>query len=556
MHRVIALTRAGGKIIPRSDGMLVIQHDRIAFAVDPRSGAVAPTPLVTPEPPRAGDPEVALGRAGLRLDERETDGGPASRILSREGAELAVFAGITQRLGIAGHLFGGVVAFADETRAIVAGVLGDRDRHVLRISEDGRTAAAGKDFVAVAGAPGSLHVFRTIGGALSRVTVGLPAMPVASILVEGDVVWLVIDDKLLAVDVAILPRETRGTHATTFTPVVPPAAPVTEPGTVAFAIATSIGIDHPRLGRIVIARGPEHPDVSRGDAVVLEDVYEELPGIFRARAFRTAEGKASARPPPIALEAKAPAVDEQLVRWDETAVPSSGMQAGLLAQLEDLSERHHFRIPPLLARLLEAADGDAVVHRWLARLGFEVEVAPKCPDWGADPFCLGFASEGNGDAYCLYPYPPLGDGEPPIVEFLHETNECELLAPTFDAFFSDFLARRLEWKEPGHAEIVALIVARLGLPPPERIAAPPRPDWLPENTDDDDLVAKAEAFVNENELVLAERFLVARWLAEAAGRPEYTGLSRPASGVREQLLALYERLGWTLPLESLRDYVE
>ena len=152
MHRVIALTRSGGKIIPRSDGKLVIQHERIAFAVDPKSGAVAPTELVSPEPPRAGDPEVALGRSDLRLDERETDSGPASRILTKEGAELAVFAGTTQRLGIAGHLFAGVVSFADQSRAIVAGVLGDRDRQVLRIAEDGRTAAAGKDFVAVAGA--------------------------------------------------------------------------------------------------------------------------------------------------------------------------------------------------------------------------------------------------------------------------------------------------------------------------------------------------------------------------------------------------------------------
>lgn len=543
MHRVIALTRPGGKIIPRSDGKLVIQHERIAFAVDPKTGAVSPTEPISPEPPRAGDPEVSLGRAGLRLAERETASGPATRILTPEGAELAVFAGTTQRLGIAGHLFGGIVSYADQTRAIVAGVLGDRDRQVLRISEDGRTAAGGKDFVAVAGAPGSLHVFRTLGGALSRVTIGVPAYPVSSIYVDGDTVWLIIDDKLVAIDLTVVPRETRCTRPSTFTPVIPPAVPAAEPGLVAFVIASSIGIDHPRLGRIVIPRGPEHPTVEQGDSVLLEDVYEELPGIFRARAFRTGSGKASARPPPPLLESPEPTVDERLVRWDEIAVPSSGMHSGLLPQLEVLATKHRFKIPPLLARLLDAADGDAVVNRWLSRLGFEVEVRFKCTDWSGDPFCLGFASEGNGDAYCLYPYPPQSTGEPPIVEFLHERNESELLSTSFNEFFSDFLAQRIEWKEPGHAEIVELIVTRFGLPKPQRIAKPPRPDWLPENLDDDRLIDKADAFLQENELVLAERFLVSRWLAQ----------DKPDASVRKRLEAIYEKLGWTLALESIRS---
>lgn len=545
MHRVIALTRSGGKIIPRSDGKLVVQHERIAFAVDPKTGTIAPTELVSPEPPRAGDPEVSLGRAGLRLAERETDSGPATRILTKEGAELAVFAGTAQRLGISGHLFAGIVAYADQTRAVVAGVLGDRDRQVLRIAEDGRTAAGGKDFVAVAGAPGSLHVFRTIGGALSRVTIGVPAYPAGSIYVEGDTVWLVIDDKLVAIDLTIVPRETRCTRPSSFTPVVPPATPVAEPGLVAFVIATSIGIDHPRLGRIVIPRAPEHPEVTKGDSVLLEDVYEELPGIFRARAFRTGSGKASARPPPPVLEAPEPTVDERLVRWDEIAMPSSGMHEGLLAQLEALATKHRFKIPPLLARLLDAADGDAVVNRWLSRLGFEAEVRFKCTDWGADPFCLGFASEGNGDAYCLYPYPPQcgPEQEPPIVEFFHETNESELLATSFEAFFSDFLAQRLEWKEAGHAEIVELVVSRFGLSTPARLAKPPRPDWLPENLDDDRLIDKADAFLQEKELVLAERFLVSRWLAQ----------DKPDASVKKRLESIYEKLGWTLPLESIRS---
>ena len=545
MHRVIALTRSGGKIIPRSDGKLVVQHDHIAFAVDPKTGAIAPTDRISPEPPRAGDPEVALGRAGLRLAERETESGPSTRILTKEGVELAVFAGTTQRLGISGHLFAGTVSFADDTGAIVAGVLGDRDRQVLRIAEDGRTAAGGKDFVAVAGAPGSLHVFRTIGGTLSRVTIGVPRFPVASIYIEGDTIWLVVDDKLVAIDLTVVPRETRCTRPSSFAPVVPPATPAAEPGTVAFVIATSIGIDHPRLGRIVIPRGDEHPEVASGDSVLLEDVYEELPGIFRARAFRTQAGKASARPPSPTLEAPEPSVDEKLVSWDEIIVPSSGQRAGLRSQLEDLASRHRFRIPPLLARLLDEADGDAVVNRWLSRLGFEAEVRFKATDWDGDPFCLGFASEGNGDAYCLYPYPPAieGDREPPIVEFLHETNESELLATTFESFFSDFLAQRLEWKEPGHTEIVELLVTRFGLSKPERREKPPRPDWLPENNDDDRLIERADAFLAENEPVLAERFLVSRWLAN----------DKPDASVKKRLEAVYEKLGWTLPLESLRS---
>ncbi len=546
MHRVIALTRAGGKLISRADGKLVVQHEKVAFAVDTQTGVVVPTEPVRPEPPRAGDPEVALGRAGLRLSERETERGPSTRILTKEGVDLAVFAGVTQRFGVAGHVFGGIVERADHAREIVAGVLGDRDRQVLRMADEGRTAAAGKDFVAVAGAGSAIHFFRTLGGALARVSVGAPASPASSILVEGDMVWLVVESQLLGIDVTKLPRETRGAHAITFMPVVPPPAPATDPARVAFVIATSIGIDHPRLGRIVIPRSAEHPQVEKGDVVVLEDVYEELPGIFRARAFRTASGQASARPPPPPLECAAPSVDELLVSWDElgwSRGPSSGMREGLRGKLEALATRHRFVVPTLLARLLDEADADAVVNRWLDRLGFQAEVRFKCTDWGADPFCLGFASEGNGDAYCLYPYPPVSSGEPPIVEFFHETNEAELVAMSFDAFFGDFLAQRVEWKEPGHAEIVELLVARFGLAQPARIVKPPKPDWLPECLDDDDLVSKADVVLQENEPVLAERFLVSRWLAQ----------DKPDARVKARLEELYEKLGWTLALESLRS---
>ena len=105
------------------------------------------------------------------------------------------------------------------------------------------------------------------------------------------------------------------------------------------------------------------------------------------------------------------------------------------------------------------------------------------------------------------------------------------------------MAAALEWKEPGHAEIVELLVTRFGLSKPERREKPPRPDWLPENNDDDRLIERADAFLAENEPVLAERFLVSRWLAN----------DKPDASVKKRLEAIYEKLGWTLPLESLRS---
>jgi hypothetical protein len=131
--------------------------------------------------------------------------------------------------------------------------------------------------------------------------------------------------------------------------------------------------------------------------------------------------------------------------------------------------------------------------------------------------------------------------EPPVVEFFHETNLGELRAARFDEFFSSFLAERAAGRD---AEIVALLVERLALPPPTRAPAPRPADWLPTYGTNDDLVEKANALIDDGELVAAERLLLSRWIGHDGA---------PNADVRRRLGPLYERLGWSLPLEVLRS---
>ena len=543
MHRVITLPVAGDRLEAGRDGGLGVRTERIALAVDVSTGAVTPAVGERPDGVRRDDPAVVLPAVGLRLSERETDAGPETRLLDAGGATLAVFPGMLRSIAVGDDgVFAGSVARVGGETEVIAGRLGAPD--LLRIAGGGGAACAGVGFVAITGGePPCLHVFRARGGDVSRTSIARPGPEgnLGGALFSDGVVWVLAGATLAGISVADL-GEAAGAMGATFAPLAPPPRAAAERAKVAFALASgTMGVDHPRFGRIVMARGPGDPSVARGDEIALDDVVEELPGVFRVRAWHVPGAGGSHRPPPPPIELAPPEVRAgPLDGSSRAASPTRAPEERLDRRLLALAARHGFAAPTTLLRLLGAAEDDAVVARWLSRLMCEPELYFPCVDWDADPFLVSFGGVGNGDAFCLYPYPPaLGPGgEPPVVEFFHETNLGELRAPTFDAFLSSWLAERAA---DGDAEIVGLLVSRLGLPPPRLLEPPPPASWLPTYETDDDLLERADALIAEGELELAERVLVSRFVGDGA------------QVARGRLEDVYQRLGWTLPLEILRS---
>lgn len=549
MNAVLELPVAGETLDVTPAGQLVVSTAALAFLVDPDSGAITATPHRSGGAAiRRDDPAVALPARGLRLDVVETARGPVSRLSGADGTELAAFAGTLASVALDGQgVFAGAVRLAGGTWELVAGRLGDR--RVLRFPGGGGAACAGDDFVAITGAtPCVLHLFVAHGDFLSRVTVARPE-PEGSAgraLLLGSAIWVLAGRMLTRIDLAALPRGADHALAATYHPLVPPARESAETAKVAFALATgSVGLDHPRLGRIVMTRGPEEPPLARGDEIVLDDVAEELPGVFRVRSWHPKGAGRTNRPPPPPVVLEAPRVHAVLVEGEALPPrpPKLGEPGALVRALQTLASEHGFTAPALLVRLFREADGDDVVRRWLSILGCEPEVYFPCPDWNADPFLVSFGAVGNGDAYCLYPYPPAlaASGEPPVVEFFHETNTWELRAASFDVFFAWFLARARS--EPDVAPIVDLLAARLGLSGLVEQAPPAEPPWVTTPETNAKALARAEALVTRGEAIAAERLLVGLWLGDGEA----------ASEARDRLERLYQDLGWTLPVAALRS---
>lgn len=545
MHRLIPLPLTGNKLTVTPAGHLRVSDAALVFDVDPATGARTPTAERDRDPfALATEPSRVLPAHGLRLSQLETLRGPVTRLLdAATGSERAVFAGFLRILVINPQgLFAAYVETPQGPEA-VAGRLGSS--RVVRVASPdwGGAACAGDDFVAITtGGPRALHVFRPD---LSRVSVGFPTTkPFSPAVALGTIAWIVAERALVGIDTAALPRGD-ATLGITLDGVVPPAQAAAETAKVAFTLGPKAGFDHPRFGRIVTTLGPSDPHVARGDEVLLDDVFEELPGVFRVRAWRPKGAGASiAPPPPPATVLFAPAVS---VRTEERGAlpelrPHEQERAGRLdAKLAALAAQHGFRVPKTLAVLLRAAEDDATVKRWLSILGLKPEIGFVCAEWGADPFVLTFG--GDGDHFALYPWPPVlpASNEPPIVEWLHDTNEATLLAYAFDTFLSSHLAAMNE--EPELQQIADHLVARFGLPKPVAHPPPPAPTWLATYPPEVGVLARADALVASDPLA-AERLLVTAWI----------GQGKDALPARERLLKLYASLGWTLPAEAFRAH--
>lgn len=239
------------------------------------------------------------------------------------------------------------------------------------------------------------------------------------------------------------------------------------------------------------------------------------------------------RPPP--LELAAPDVAPLSPSVHAPTGPSRPRSAHAM---REIARRWGFAVPPALEAFLSATDADAVLTRWLSRLGIAyVEVTTL--DGQADPCLVAIAGRGDGDAVALYLYPPslaLGE-EPPVVEYWHETNECSFVAPTFD----DFLGGMLDESAREAPEIVGFVRARLGVTPRRWIVGSP-PEWLPKPNEAARPRDEVEAAEARGDLEAAERGWLEHYVAAGPDR----------SRAREALLRLYARLGWSGALDALR----
>lgn len=391
-----------------------------------------------------------------------------------------------------------------------------------------------------------LHVVSFADGAPRVVTLDVPRAIRSDVVVHGRTVLVLSGTSLLLLDVDALPfADAPTTLAPTLELLAPPRPREDVPATVAFVLPDSIGLDHPRYGRLRVKKG-EGPVPQRGDQVRLDDVREDLPGVFRVYGYTTAGGGGTvATAPSLAL------VLPSLERPPYPYVPSANVSREA-AKLAELAEEHRFVAPETLRRLLAIREEDPAFCRWLDRIGLDqIELRGLVEDWDADPCLLAFAGLGNGDEHALYIYPPaLEDGrEPPIVTYLHETGYVDFESEGFDGFLEKVLARADE--APDLAPYVHLVRERLGFPAGAREVGT-APSYLPldevlgrkgRSRDEAAAIAEARALEGAGDLLAAERTLVFAYLANGSG----------ASAAKRELPRVYEALGWTLCLAHLDD---
>jgi len=299
-----------------------------------------------------------------------------------------------------------------------------------------------------------------------------------------------------------------------------------EPAIALFVFPGRILVEHPTRGRITILRDEHSPPVEKGEALILDDVREDLPGVVTVHAWRKRAGGEGAAATTPAIVLSAPSVQAMTSAQVEALLPPPRAARPGAEHLEALATEHGFLAPPLLLRVLREAEADAVFAGWLDRCGLAyLEVRSLTCDWDADPCLLAFGGNGAGDEFALYLYPPAcgPSVEPPVVEFVHETVETEFCASTFEAFLERFL-RESASEDLAGPTIVAHVRERLGFPSVDRERGA-APGYLVDLT-------------REELPETHERRLVAE---VAQGDP----------GAFEALLEHCRESGWSYPLSSL-----
>ncbi|MFO0665776.1 MAG: SMI1/KNR4 family protein [Polyangiaceae bacterium] len=571
MHRYIPLPFKAHGFSATSANAVTVSLLAVAAEVDLTTGTVAST--VPPHEYRRGQPREASLALGDLIERREeTSEGPVTTL--QNDVFVARIRGEVTQAWRSDRCVVTISASPGEAPLCTAFVLGVVSR--LQLPVAWRVSLAGEGNYAASASDEVLHVFRFEGESVKCVSVALPPALTEDgpeVFVTGARVCVVCGDELIVVDASALEFDDvpRG-RPISYEPLVGSASGDDAPATVAFALPESILLDHPKFKRLRVPRAAGDADLAKGDHVILDDVREELPGIFKVYAWHKAGASKSARPLPPALTFAAPRLEFEAPA--RPAVTASARPRDSQT-LKGLAAHYGFRAPELLVRLLETREGEPAFSRWLDKLGLDCIEVRTLTDWDADPHLLAFAGLGNGDEFSLYVYPPWCDGghEPIVVEFFHETNSVEFRALTFDAFLDAFLDAGAENAEDvGEAtELVRRVRERLAFPKGSRDFGNP-PGWLlpaavaseppsgaPETSSTGffgslrklfskppakPLVASVERALRverSGDLLSAERELLALFLGG--------GDEAPRAGT--ELRRLYEKLGWSFAKENI-----
>ena len=542
-HRFVALPFTASVLgaVRAAEGRathVVVSNGKISSEIDLVSGVATSVPGVPPKALGATDP--AAGLEGLCASVRETATGPLTEVTSLEGEAVASIAGELVRSVARGALLVAEVVIPDDRYDVVVVQRGHAGelrlpgafRAVLAIEGELGIAVIERD-----GETGWAHVARATSAGPRAISVSIPRsfLGIDVRLVGAEAVVLA-GQTLLVLDLGALSfEEPHRALALRCDAISGASGGLSEPATVLFVLPSMIVAQHPRAGRLTFDRLPTDPPVAAGDAIKIDDAHEPMPGIVKVRAWSTASGVASVRPSSPALELAAPAVAPIDVRLS----PTSGRRRENGRVLRAVAARWGFSPPPSLLRFVDATDEDPLLRRRIELLGLGVvEVRHLSIDWSADPCVLALCSLGDGDEHSLYLYPPaLARGEePPVVTYLHELNEVEWSAPSFELFLDRALAARAA-EQP---ELVAAVRARLGVgtTTAEEPVDAPVPEWLRALGESRSL-AEVDELEAVGDLLAAERACVAAYV-------------RDDHAARPHLARLYARLGWGAALEVLR----
>jgi hypothetical protein len=540
--RFVRLGAAMTELERLEPGRVRAGNEFLSVEVDLASGAVFPG---GPRMPRMPVPDLAssLGAARERL--LETDAGPitelddAGRVHRLEGAvQSGVLAPGAARLV--------AMIVATPTRrgtrtelALVSLASGAAGRlpaqHASRLAAD--------DDLVVCSVPGGLHVVRAEqDGTFGALTLPLPATarPAQVVIDRGHVVALA-GALLVTLDAsALVFARGHRVEGLSIEEHTARGRATPEPATVVFVMADKVLADHPTLRRLTLPRTASSPTVQRGERVCIDDVREELPGLFRVHAWRR-EGDAPANVRGgETLTLAAPTLPD---REDDGPIASPA-RTSAHDTLAALSRTHGFDVPERMLAWLRLVDDDAVVRRWCAKLWLDpIEVRGLVRDWDADPCLVAFAGLGNGDELCLYVHPDAPPGT--VVLYCHETNTIEEPPLSFDAWMDGWLARFERGDDASARDLAGRLRARLSLPSLPTATATEPPRWwraaarVGELADDAACVREAERALAEGRVRDAERWWLAHYL-----------LGHDPSA-RARLRAIYEQLGWSLPRAML-----
>lgn len=539
-HRYLELPFAAEHFGPSAKATASLTCNAVSVAVDVVSGMMKP---------QAGRFERQTLRApfaacgDLTVEAEETALGPRTIVRSPDGSRVELD-GAPVELVRTGNLIVAVLTHPARGPEYVAFVHGSPLR--LRLPAMARAPITTSDGVVACAGDGCVHVIREVDGRVSSVTVPIPPAQRVDIALVAGRLCVIAVNRLVIVELGALPwGAAQRAVALDLAGVRWPGTYLDEPARVVAAMPSSIVVNHPKLGRLTLPVLPGSPAVVRGAEVMIDDVREELPGIHKVYAWHAGAAAPCVAPLPqtIALAAPVlPAIDPGALATPTEAPGHAASSRGAAARVTALANRHGFVISPLLLRVLEARERDPVLARWLDLLGLELGGPDgMIEDWDADPSLLELSQRGNGDAHCLYIYPPwCREGrEPPVVTFAHETNFVDFEAPSF----ADFLERRLA-DTHADARVVALVRERLSLPPRALAPATP-PPWLPLDAS----WGSAKPPAREQRLAMERGGDVLG--AERAALHAYLVEGKERAAAREELRRMYAALGWSFALENI-----